>query len=258
MWYRQNRGRQADSSADELSGRADCRRRTRAMQGPIGAQMPRTAYGDPRPRACPHSGRALGRPNARRSRRRRDQGRAQGRRRRHPRLGPAVRRRRGRQAISAPPITIPPIAASARSNSISRASDGKRIVRKLAARSDILIENFKVGGLAKFGLDYKSLAPDNPRLIYCSVTGFGQDGPYAHARRLRPDGAGHGRHHGAHRHGRTASRCASAWRLRTSSPASIRRSAFWRRWRSARRTGAAAMSTPRCSIRRSASSPIRR
>jgi crotonobetainyl-CoA:carnitine CoA-transferase CaiB-like acyl-CoA transferase len=57
--------------------------------------------------------------------------------------------------------------------------DGKRIVKKLAARSDILIENFKVGGLAKFGLDYKSLAPECPRLIYCSVTGFGQDGPYA-------------------------------------------------------------------------------
>jgi crotonobetainyl-CoA:carnitine CoA-transferase CaiB-like acyl-CoA transferase len=57
--------------------------------------------------------------------------------------------------------------------------DGRRIVRKLAARSDVLIENFKVGGLAKFDLDYKSLAPDNPRLIYCSVTGFGQTGPYA-------------------------------------------------------------------------------
>jgi crotonobetainyl-CoA:carnitine CoA-transferase CaiB-like acyl-CoA transferase len=57
--------------------------------------------------------------------------------------------------------------------------EGRRIVRKLAARSDILIENFKVGGLAKFGLDYKSLAEVNPRLIYCSVTGFGQDGPYA-------------------------------------------------------------------------------
>jgi glutaryl-CoA transferase len=56
---------------------------------------------------------------------------------------------------------------------------GRRIVRKLAARSDVLIENFKVGGLAKFGLDYKSMAPDNPRLIYCSVTGFGQTGPYA-------------------------------------------------------------------------------
>jgi glutaryl-CoA transferase len=57
--------------------------------------------------------------------------------------------------------------------------DGRRIVRKLAARSDVLLENFKVGGLAKFGLDYKSLAPENPRLIYCSVTGFGQDGPDA-------------------------------------------------------------------------------
>ncbi len=57
--------------------------------------------------------------------------------------------------------------------------EGKRLVRKLAARSDILIENFKVGGLAKFGLDYKSLAAECPRLIYCSVTGFGQDGPYA-------------------------------------------------------------------------------
>jgi len=56
---------------------------------------------------------------------------------------------------------------------------GRRIVHKLIKRSDVLIENFKVGGLAKFGLDYKSLAPDNPRLIYCSVTGFGQDGPYA-------------------------------------------------------------------------------
>ena len=57
--------------------------------------------------------------------------------------------------------------------------EGRRIVHKLIKRSDVLIENFKVGGLAKFGLDYKSLAPANPRLIYCSVTGFGQDGPYA-------------------------------------------------------------------------------
>ena len=57
--------------------------------------------------------------------------------------------------------------------------EGQRIVKKLAAKSDILIENFKVGGLAKFGLDYKSLAAECPRLIYCSVTGFGQDGPYA-------------------------------------------------------------------------------
>jgi crotonobetainyl-CoA:carnitine CoA-transferase CaiB-like acyl-CoA transferase len=57
--------------------------------------------------------------------------------------------------------------------------EGRRLVRKLASKSDILIENFKVGGLAKFGLDYKSLKDECPRLIYCSVTGFGQDGPYA-------------------------------------------------------------------------------
>src|SRR3954451_24363930 len=58
-------------------------------------------------------------------------------------------------------------------------AEGQRIVRKLAARSDVLIENFKVGGLKKFGLDYASLAKECPRLIYCSVTGFGQTGPYA-------------------------------------------------------------------------------
>ena len=57
--------------------------------------------------------------------------------------------------------------------------NGRRIVRKLAARSDVLIENFKVGGLAKFGLDYASLSKECPRLVYCSVTGFGQSGPYA-------------------------------------------------------------------------------
>jgi crotonobetainyl-CoA:carnitine CoA-transferase CaiB-like acyl-CoA transferase len=58
-------------------------------------------------------------------------------------------------------------------------ADGRRIVGKLAARSDVLIENFKVGSLAKFGLDYANLSRQNPRLIYCSVTGFGQTGPYA-------------------------------------------------------------------------------
>ncbi|KFX70763.1 CoA-transferase [Pseudomonas taeanensis MS-3] len=58
-------------------------------------------------------------------------------------------------------------------------AEGQRIVRELAAKSDILIENFKVGGLAAYGLDYASLKALNPRLIYCSITGFGQDGPYA-------------------------------------------------------------------------------
>jgi len=57
--------------------------------------------------------------------------------------------------------------------------DGQRIVRKLAARADVVVENFKVGGLKKYGLDYAGLSAENPRLIYCSITGFGQNGPYA-------------------------------------------------------------------------------
>lgn len=61
-----------------------------------------------------------------------------------------------------------------------RTPDGQEQVRKLVADADILIENFKVGGLAKYGLDYASLSALNPRLIYCSITGFGQTGPYAH------------------------------------------------------------------------------
>jgi crotonobetainyl-CoA:carnitine CoA-transferase CaiB-like acyl-CoA transferase len=56
---------------------------------------------------------------------------------------------------------------------------GQDVVRKLAARSDVLIENFKVGGLKKYGLDYDSLKPSNPGLVYCSISGFGQDGLYA-------------------------------------------------------------------------------
>ena len=61
-----------------------------------------------------------------------------------------------------------------------RTPEGQQIVRDLAAEADVLIENFKVGGLAKYGLDYDSLAAVNPQLVYCSITGFGQDGPYAH------------------------------------------------------------------------------
>jgi len=57
--------------------------------------------------------------------------------------------------------------------------EGRALVRKLAAHADVVIENFKVGGLKKYGLDYESLKAVNPRLVYCSITGFGQNGPYA-------------------------------------------------------------------------------
>jgi len=61
-----------------------------------------------------------------------------------------------------------------------RTPEGQQVVRRLAQVSDVLVENFKVGGLAKYGLDYESLKAVNPRLVYCSVTGFGQTGPYSH------------------------------------------------------------------------------
>ena len=57
--------------------------------------------------------------------------------------------------------------------------EGQAILRELAAQSDVVLENFKVGGLKAYGLDYASLAALNPKLVYCSITGFGQDGPYA-------------------------------------------------------------------------------
>jgi crotonobetainyl-CoA:carnitine CoA-transferase CaiB-like acyl-CoA transferase len=57
--------------------------------------------------------------------------------------------------------------------------EGQQLIRDLAKQSDIVMENFKVGGLKKYGLDYESLKAVNPRLIYCSLTGFGQTGPYA-------------------------------------------------------------------------------
>jgi formyl-CoA transferase len=62
---------------------------------------------------------------------------------------------------------------------ISRA-EGQRIARELAARSDVLLENYKVGGLAKYGLGYDDVSRINPRIVYCSITGFGQTGPNAH------------------------------------------------------------------------------
>jgi crotonobetainyl-CoA:carnitine CoA-transferase CaiB-like acyl-CoA transferase len=60
-----------------------------------------------------------------------------------------------------------------------RTDDGKAALLGLLSDADVIIENFKVGGLAKYGLDYASLKATHPRLIYCSITGFGQDGPYA-------------------------------------------------------------------------------
>lgn len=60
-----------------------------------------------------------------------------------------------------------------------RTAEGQARAREIIAGADVVIENFKVGGLKKYGLDHESLSADHPRLITCSITGFGQDGPYA-------------------------------------------------------------------------------
>ncbi|MXN43954.1 CoA transferase [Shinella kummerowiae] len=60
-----------------------------------------------------------------------------------------------------------------------KTEEGRDVVHRLIATADVVIENFKVGGLVKYGLDYRSLAQKHPKLVYCSITGFGQDGPYA-------------------------------------------------------------------------------
>lgn len=60
-----------------------------------------------------------------------------------------------------------------------KTEEGQALVRRLVKTADVVIENFKLGGLVKYGLDYESLKKINPRIVYCSITGFGQTGPYA-------------------------------------------------------------------------------
>ncbi|MGO7165369.1 CoA transferase, partial [Rhizobium johnstonii] len=60
-----------------------------------------------------------------------------------------------------------------------KSAEGQDLVRRLVSTADVVIENFKLGGLVKYGLDYDSLRKVNPKLVYCSITGFGQNGPYA-------------------------------------------------------------------------------
>ena len=82
--------------------------------------------------------------------------------------------------------------------------EGQALVRKLAAHADVVIENFKLGGLKKYGLDYAALKAINPRIVYCSITGFGQTGPYAPRAGYDFLIQGNGRGDASHRHARRA------------------------------------------------------
>ena len=126
--------------------------------------------------------------------------------------GPAVPQGRGRRRTRAKPayyLVVQPRQAVRRGRFHDRRR-GQRIVRDLAQQADVLVENYKVGGLAKYGLDYASVAALNPRLVYASITGFGQNGPYARPRRLRLHHPGDVGIHERHRRARRPARRRSA------------------------------------------------
>ena len=126
--------------------------------------------------------------------------------------------------LSAPPITTPATAASARSRSTSTTAEGASIVRRLAAHADVLIENFKVGGLAKYGLDHAGLRALNPRLDLLLDHRLRPGRPLRARAPATTSDPGHGRAHVTSPARPTASRRRSASRSPTSSPAFIRRS----------------------------------
>jgi hypothetical protein len=113
--------------------------------------------------------------------------------------GPGARPGSATRPSACRPTTSAATAASARWRWTSPQPKAPALVRELAADADVLLENYKVGQLAKYGLDYASCAALNPRLVYCSITGFGQDGPYAQPCRLRLRHPGHRRPDERHR-----------------------------------------------------------
>ncbi len=100
--------------------------------------------------------------------------------RRHPRLGPALAARTATASDTRESAYYLSCNRGKKSSPLDIAKpEGQAIVRALAAKCDVLIENYKVGTLARYGLGYEDLRAINPRLVYCSITGFGQTGPYA-------------------------------------------------------------------------------
>ena len=162
-----------------------------------------------------------------------------GRRRRHPQMGPALSSRaRTAPTRARAPITSAPTATSARSRSTSPSPDGQALVRRLLTRCDVLVENFKVGDLARYGLDYEQLKAAVPGLVYCSITGFGQTGPYAPRAGYDYPGPGHGRDHEHHRRAADGAADEGGRRHRRPDVRDVRRRRrSWRRCVIATRTG---------------------
>jgi len=143
------------------------------MAGPL--------FAHPRPRSFARARRSLGGAEPRRSRRRSDQGRASRLGRRLARFRSALGEGQGRaRHADSAYYTSANRGKKSITLNISK-PDGQKLARELAAISDVLIENYKFGDLARYGLSYEDLKKTNPRLIYCSVTGFGQTARIASA-----------------------------------------------------------------------------
>ena len=180
--------------------------------------------------------------------------RARAARRRHARLGPALPEGRdGHDTAEAAYY----LGANRNKRSITcdiAQPEGQALIRELAAQGDVFVENFKVGDMARYGLDFASLHAINPRLVYCSITGFGQTGPYRE--RAGYDYAIQGMGGlmsvtGERDDLPAAGRRRWAWRWPTCSPACTRRSPSWPRCATPNAPARASTSTWRCSTRRS-------
>ena len=131
-----------------------------------------------------------------------------------------------------------------------REPEGVAIFKQLARDADIVVENYRPDVKRRLGIDYESLRPINPRLIYGSISGFGQSGPYRDRPGRRPDRPGHGRPDVHHRHPGPGARCAWAFPSPTSARASSWPRASW--WPSssgsapARASGCTPRSSRRC------------
>ena len=109
----------------------------------------------------------------------------------------------------APGVSAPFLAVNRNKRGLAldlKRARGRARLERLAATADVLVENYRPGVVARLGLDYATLSRSIPRLIYCSISGFGQTGPDARPRRLRPHRAGHERHHERHGRARAARR----------------------------------------------------
>ena len=151
----------------------------------------------------PDRGRSVHRFATGRSGRRCGQGRTPRRRRRHAQLAAAVAQRRKAPAFSE---NFASLNRNKRTITfdLKNQDDLAQLRRSCSRSADVVVENFRAGVLQRLGLGYEELCERNPKLVYCSISGYGQTGPYAEQRRLRCHRAGHQRHHERHRRRRRA------------------------------------------------------